>query len=405
MPRYSYKALARSGETISGDVDAADHREAISRIQDLGHLPISARATPARGWLRTEFRLARSRKIGGRDVALLTRELSALIAAGLTVDRSLQVLLQGTANPDLQAVLTDMIRRVRGGTALSAALAAHPSVFPNFCVTMLQAAEAGGFLASALQRLADFMAKSQAVQESVRSALVYPAVLLLMACASIVLIVTVVLPQFSPMFEEAGVEPPLLVALLLGASAGVQEHPLVFALGAAALVLAARLAGRTPAFRAWMHRTGLTVPALRTSIVHLDISRFARNLGTLLDSGVPLPTALPLAGAVVSNQVLAGALIGATRQLREGRGLAHCLGTVALFPAMALEMIRVGEETGRLSSMLLHAADLLEADFQRTLERTLSLLTPALTVVLGLVIAALIGSIISVLMSINELAV
>jgi general secretion pathway protein F len=403
MPLFHYRALARSGEAVSGSLEALDPREAVALLQDRGLLPINAQPDqPA--WWRRELRSNRGARIGRRDLALLTRELAALIGAGLTVDRTLHILSDMSTRPAIRTVLKDLLDRVRAGAALSDALAAHHAIFPAFYRNMVRAAEAGGFLATALLRLADVLERAQKLRDSVGSALLYPMVLLAMAGASIILIVTVVLPQFTPMFAEAGVELPLLLRVLLGIGWLTGTYPLLSAAGTAGLVAMTISIARSATVSRWAHRRILTLPVIGVTAIRLDVARISRSLSMLLESGIPLPEALTLSAGLPANRVIAASLGDAALRVREGASLASCLAS-GLFPQAMREMVQVGEETGKLPQMLAHCAELTEADFQRTLDRAMALLTPAMTLALGLLIAALIGSVVTVLMSVNDLAI
>jgi general secretion pathway protein F len=403
MPQFHYRALARTGESVSGSLEALDARDAVARLQDRGLLPIAAQPD-APAWWRRELRWTLASRIGRRDLALLTREMAALVGAGLTVDRTVQILSDMSARPATRTMLKDLLDRVRAGASLSEALAAHATVFPSFYRNMVRAAEAGGFLSVALLRLADVLERAQKLRDSVASALLYPMVLLAMAAASIVLIITVVLPQFTPMFAEAGVELPLLLRTLLAVGWLTSTYPLLSAAGAVGIGAAAVLTVRSAPVARWIHRRILSVPLIGITAVRLDVARISRSLSMLLESGIPLPEALTLSAGLPANQVIATSIAEAALRVREGASLAACLAP-DLFPQAMREMVQVGEETGKLPQMLAHCAELTESDFQRTLDRAMALLTPAMTVLLGILIAALIGSVVTVLMSVNDLAI
>jgi len=404
MATFQYKALARSGEVLTGEIDADTAREAIARLQAQGHIAISA--TPPKAaprWTQARWRLL-DEGPSAREIALLTRELGALVAAGLTVDRALAVLVQVSKAPRLRAILSDALKRVRAGASLADALGAHASVFPHFFANTVRAAEKGGFLGPALLRLAAFLAKAQALRDSVRSALIYPTILLATAGASILLIVMVVLPQFEPLFADARVAPPLQIRVLLALGAILKAHYAPLLLASVLIGVFARRAVKTERVRARLDAVVLRVPIIGDLVKGLEAARFTRNLAMLIENGVALPAALSLAGGVVSNRIVRSIVADAAARVREGRRLADCLAAQGVFAASVTEMIRVGEETGQLAPMLGHAADLLESGFQQTLERLMALLVPVITIMLGLVVAGLVASIVTVLMSVNDLA-
>lgn len=405
MPTYRYKALARSGEIRSGDIEAADEATAIARVQDLGLLPISAREASG-----LAERLALSLALGrdmptARDVTLLTQEIAVLIGAGLPLDRALDVLRQMAAKPSVRRVITDILSRVRGGSTLADALAAQGGTFPPFYGSTVRAAERGGFLAAALTRLAGYLAKAQALRDSLRSALVYPALLVIMAGLSILFILTAVLPRFRSLFVDSGAALPWFTALMMDAGAWLQENLALFLGLLAAAFLGLRLLARSPRIQAWREVMLIRLPVLRTVVLKAEAARFTRILGTLLVHGVPLPAALSLASGILHNRHVVLGVKAAASAVKEGQHLSELLARNGLFPPAAVQLIRVGEETGDLPAMLDRAADLFERDVQRVVERAVAILVPAITIVLGVVIAGLIASIFSVLVSINELAI
>jgi len=405
MPIYRYKALARSGETQSGEIEAASPAAAIALVQARGLLPISAREASSLG---ARFNLSRSvfgsDVPGPREVALLTQELAVLVGAGLPVDRALDVLRQMSDKAPVQRVVADVLTRVRGGGTLADALIAHENVFPRFYWSTVQAAERGGFLAAALKRLAEYLARAQALRDSLRSAMVYPTLLVIMAGVSILFILMVVLPRFRSLFIDSGVALPWFTGLMMDAGALLTENFAAFLAIVAGLSLGLRQLFRSTSFLAWRDGQVIRLPAVRAVVLKAEIARFTRILSTLLAHGVPLPSALSLSGGIVHNRQVAAAIEGAAAGVKEGQRLSERLARTGLVPPAAIQLIRVGEETGELSPMLDQAADLFERDVQRVIERAIAVLVPTITIVLGVIIAALIASIFSVLVSINELA-
>jgi general secretion pathway protein F len=405
MPLYRYTALARSGETQNGEVEAVSQAAAIALVQERGLLPISAReASGFAARLNLSESLFAADKPGSRDVALLTQELSVLIGAGLPVDRALDVLRQMAAKPVLQRLVGDILTRVRGGSTLADALTAQGEVFPRFYWSTVQAAERGGFLAPALKRLAEYLARAQALRDSLRSAMIYPMLLVFMAGVSILFILMVVLPRFRSLFIDSGVALPWFTGLMMDAGVLLNENFPAFLAIVAVLALGLRQLFRASAFLVWRDSQLIRLPAIRSLILKAEIARFTRILSTLLAHGVNLPAALQLSAGIVHNRPVAAAIESAAAGVKEGQRLSDRLARTGLVPAAAIQLIRVGEETGELSPMLDQAAELFERDVQRVTERAIAILVPVITVLLGVIIAALIASIFSVLVSINELA-
>lgn len=282
-------------------------------------------------------------------------------------------------------------------------MAADARSFPPVTVAMVRAGEANGALAETLGRLAGHLARVEAVRQAIRSALIYPAVLLATAAGSVLLVLLVVLPQLEPVLADSGAALPAITRLAFALSHGLRDGGWLLGLTGLVAALAVRRALTDPALQlrrdAWL----LRLPLLGATCRAAEIGRFARTLGALLAGGVSLPAGLALAQPVLANRVVADAIGRVTLAVREGGGFAGALARTGLFPELALQMVRVGEATGRLDAMLEHLATLLEADVSRTLERGLTLLVPALTILLGLVVAGIIASVMLAVLSVNEL--
>jgi general secretion pathway protein F len=255
-----------------------------------------------------------------------------------------------------------------------------------------------------LLRLAEFLERTREMTQSVRSALIYPAVLVAMAIASLIVVLTVVLPTFEPLFADAGKKLPLATQIVRALGVAFREWWWLAIVLVGVGVLWYRRDISTVSGRQRWHGLVLRVPIVGSLVREVAFARFARMLGTLLANGVGVLTAMGHARRIVGNEVLAEALDSVSASLKEGGGLARPLAATKSFPRLAVDLISVGEETGRLEDMLLRAADLYEKEVARTLQRALSLLVPLLTLGLGALIAALIGSVLVAILSINELA-
>lgn len=405
MARYRYEAVSSSGQTLAGEMDAASERAVIERLQDLGHLPVRAEPaaqSAAKGALPRDW--FGRRRLSPRVLAIATRELATLLEAGLPLDRSLEVLVDLSETEAARGLFARVLERVRGGSTLADAMAQQEDAFPRYYVGMVRAAEAGGSLDSVMARLAGLIEKSLNLREGVRSALIYPAILLTVVGLSVVVLLTVVLPQFRSLFEEAGKNLPLMTSMLLAAGDALTEWGWAMAIGLIALALLARRQMARPAARERLDAMVLRLPLAGTLVRRYETALFSRTLGMLVRNGLPLLGALVIAKETVGNSVLARALEGVLEQLKEGRGFAAPLMATKAFPNLVGELAQVGEETGRLDDMLLKAADIYDAEVQRALERMLAFLVPALTLFLGALVAAVLGSVLGAILSVNELA-
>lgn len=403
MAVFRYKALTHAGELRFGEIEATDALDAISRVQDEGYIPISTSEFGQSIQLLSRLpRLFGERGPTQRDVGLLTQQLAALIGAGLTTDRALEVLAPSTNETRIRPLIKDLVRQIRSGTALSDALVPHERVFPSFYVNTIRAAERGGFLSVALHRLADFMLKSQALRDTVRSALIYPMLLLIMATVSIVLILIVVLPQFRPLFADAGTKLSFSASAIMAISGVFENYWPIFVIVTLTLYLVLQHVIKEPKVIDWFDSISLKIPVLREVIAQFEVGRFVQTLGLLVENGVTLPSAMELAGCIVRNRQISAIINRALTAVKEGERLAQSLDYPP-FPGPAIALIRVGEETGQLPKLLMQVADILQRDVQRTLDRMMALLVPVLTIVLGLIVATIIASILSALISVNDL--
>lgn len=404
MPLYRYKAVSDSGEVVEGEMMARSQAGVIDHLHDRGFVPIHADEVRAAGrgnlWRRELF--AR-RGLSRRAVALLTRELATLIHAGLPLDRAFELLIELAEVGAAKRLLSRVLEAIRGGSTLADALAAHDGVFPSYYVSMVEAGEAGGSLDEVLERLADFMERTQVLKDKVTSALIYPMIVLLMAGLSVVILLTVVVPEFEPLFADAGQALPLSTRVVVALGAAFQHYWWAGALALAALYLVLRQQLANPVSRYRWHGLVLRVPILGDLITKIEVARFTRTVGTLMANGVALLSALAIAKHTLGNAVLAKSTDGVADSLKQGKGLSEPLLRAGLFPPLALHLVRVGEESGSLEAMLIKVADIYDQEVERATQRLLAVLVPALTVLLGLVIAAIIGSVLSAMLSVYDL--
>ncbi len=404
MATFLYNALTREGELVRGELRAADACAAIARLHDQALLPIDAtEATAARPRLRFAWR--KTRPLPGRDLALVSQQLARLLKAGLPLDRALDMLVQLSEQRRTRESLQDVLSLVRDGSGLADALAAQGKTFPEALVTLVRAGELSGALQGVLAETATFLTRSEETRQKVVSAMVYPIILIVVASFSIGVILTAVLPQFEPMFREAGAKLPISTRVVVAAGDGLRTYWWLLLLGAIAVVFACRAIDRSPAARTVRDRLLLRLPLVQALVVRFEVGRFCRTLGVMLASGVAASTALGLASGTIGNSVLAQGAAHAAVRFREGEGLSIPLARSGYFPATAIQLIRIGEETGRLDDMLHEVADLFDQEVQRLSERLLAALVPALTVGMGLLVALIVGAVITALMSVNALAI
>ena len=339
------------------------------------------------------------------DIGIITRELATLLEAGLTLDRSLQFLLDLTREEHLRQVLSDLQERVRGGATFSSALEAQDGQFARLYVNMVRAGEASGALDQVLVRLADYLERTAELRETVTSALVYPTILLVVAGLSVIMLLIFVVPQFTVLFEDMGEALPLPTQIVVGIGDLFRKYwwAMLTVIAIVALMLERWL--QNPQVRERFDHRVMGLPLIGDLIWKLETARFCHTLSTLLKNGLPLLNALTLAKEVVSNRKLAGLLDEAGEDLKRGRGLAEPLASREVLPQMAMQMIRVGEESGSLDEMMLELAKVFDSHVQSGVKRGLTLLEPILILGMGFIIGLIIIAILMGILSVNDLAI
>jgi general secretion pathway protein F len=407
LPLYRYKAVAPTGETQEGEMEGLGQSAVVERLQGMGLIPIrveEAAASTGTGTGSAGKSLFRKSRISQADIAVFTQEIATLLRAGLPLDRSLGILIGMSANPQVLQLLTQVREDVRGGAALSAAMAAQTGVFSRFYLNMIRAGEAGGALDAVLQRLSEFMERSKELRETVKSALIYPTILVGVAVLSVAVLLVWVVPQFTQMFEESGKALPLPTQIVIAAGDTVQHYWWAMILGAIGIYswFSRQLQQAETRYK-WDKRF-LALPLVGDLVVKLEVARFSRTLGTLIGNGVTLLTALSIVKETLNNTVMSEGLGTVATQLKEGQGLGKPLMETGLFPKLAVHMVMVGEETGKLQEMLIRIADIYDREVQNAVKRMLALMEPVLILGLGLVIGGIIMSVLVAILSVNDLA-
>lgn len=404
MPLYRYKASSPAGDTETGDVEARDEAAAVERLQAMGLIPIRIEiATVGEAAAGSGISIFSRRRISQEQVATLTRELATLLRAGLPLDRSLEILIGLSQKPELQVLLTKVRDDVRGGSALSASLESHPQVFGRFYIGMIRAGEAGGALGNVLTRISEFMERAKELKETVTSALIYPSILILASVTSVLLLLIFVVPQFTQMFEQSGKAMPLPTQMVIAAGQWLRQYWWTIPIG---ILLVQRFfawqMSKPETKLIWDGRI-LRLPLVGDLVSKVEIARFARTLGTLLSNGIPLLAGLTIVKDTVSNSVIAKGLEAAREQLKAGQGLSKPLHAQGIFPQLAVHMVSVGEETGRLDEMLTRIADVYDREVAMAVKRMLALLEPVMILGLGLIIGGIIMSILLAILKVNSL--
>jgi len=405
MQIFSYKATDVAGKVISGSLEAAETRDAVARLQEMGYIPIKVSPAGGKGLLNMDLsgQLSLFRRVSTKDVTTFTQDLSSLLGAGLPVDRALVLLLDVTENDKFKSVIDDILKTVRGGGYLSDALGKHPRVFSTFYVNMVRAGEAGSVLEAVLDRLSIFLENAQELRDYIRSSMVYPLFLVFVGGISIIILLTFVVPKFSLIFADMGQAVPVAARFLLSLSDMLRHYWAIIlgVLGVGGYLVRRYI--RTPAGRMKLDRYKLRLPISRDFVKKVEVARFTRTLGTLVESGVPILQALRLVTDIVGNQVIVQALEQVYDRVKGGERLSKPLNDMGLFPSLAIQVILVGEETGRLDVMLLRVAENYEKIVRGMVRQFVSLLEPAMILVMGLIVGFIVISMLMAIFSINEI--
>ena len=404
MPLYRYKAVTPTGEMQEGDLESPTQAAVVERLQGMGLIAILVEETSTRAAAKTGLGAFGKSGVTQEDVAVFTQELATLLKAGLPLDRCLEILIGLSANEPVRQLMTQMREEVRGGAALSKAMEVHPKVFSRFYLNMIRAGEAGGALEVVLQRLNEFMERSRDLRDTVKSALIYPAILVGVAVLSVVVLLMWVVPQFSQMFEESGKALPMPTQIVIAAGDFFRNYWWAMAAAVVGVYAWFTRQMQVSASRYRWDKRLLAMPLVGDLVGKLEVARFSRTLGTLLGNGVTLLTALSIVKETLNNAVMSEGLGAVASQLKEGKGLGKPLMETGLFPKLAVHLVMVGEETGKLQEMLIRVADIYDREVHTTVKRMLSLMEPILILGLGLVIGGIIMSILVAVLSVNDLA-
>ena len=404
MARFRYKAVRGDGEVIEGEIEAISREAVIDRLRSQGHMPI--RADEFGGGIGLGFTLGnafKKRRATPKDILLITQELAILLRAGLPLDRALSIVGALASRGTVKVMVERILERVRAGATLADALESYEDVFPNYYTGMVRAGEAGGSLDVVLTRLAETLERSEALKNNVKSALQYPTIVVIMAVLSVIILMTAVIPEFRPLFDEAGASLPVSTQIIVAVSDFLGAYWWALAGGFLIVMLLIRRHNADPAGRLRWDRWMLNAPMIGDLIKKIEVARLSRTLGTLLNNGVSMLNALTMTNEALGNQAVIEALSEVRGRLTKGERLADPLIEAGVFPPLALQLIQIGEESGKLEEMLLRVADIYDDEVKRTIQRNLSLLVPLITISVGILIASIIGSMLAAILSAYDL--
>jgi type II secretion system protein F len=401
MAEFVYKATTPGGQIVEGSLEGRDEKAVVRSLHQMGYIPVRIALALEKGG-GGRFSLFPQR-VGMKGLLTFTQELSILISAGLPIDRSLQILGSLTENPRLKGVVQDVLSRIQGGNSLAEALGNHPRIFSKLYVNMVKAGESGGFLEVILSRLSKYLQTSKEIRDYLVSVMIYPLILTAVSGLSVLILVTFVIPRFAKIFSDMGQAIPLPTQMMLSLSQAVRDYWWVGAGVVALAYLALRTYKQEEERKFRWDRFKLSWIAVGNLIKKVEVARFARTLATLLQSGVPILPALTLVKEISQNLAISRAISQIHDRLREGKAIAKTLEETRVFPPLAMHMIGVGEETGRLDEMLNKVAETYEENVQTTVKRLVSLLEPLLILAMGGVVGFIVISMLLAIFSINDI--
>jgi type IV pilus assembly protein PilC len=402
MNSYAYEAVNASGISAKGVIEVASQSEAMRRIKEMGLFPIRIAerqqnrlkrfAANRPGLKRRRSLTLFEARVKPGAVSVLTRQIATLVEAGLPLLSGLRILEQQEAHPTLKRIIGEVALTIEGGSLLSEALAQHPKVFNRLYVNMVRAGEVSGALEIALRRLAEFSEKAQRIKGKVKSALYYPVAVLLVATIIVGVMLVFVIPRFKSVFDglSGGASMPAFTQMVLNLSDTVRHHFLGALLVVVGVSVAFTLTARTQFGRLALDQFKLRMPVFGTLFRKVAIARFARTLGTLLSSGVPVLQALTIVRETAGNVAVGNLIAKVHDHVKEGENMTSTLRTSGVFPPMVVGMVDVGEQTGALPDMLIKIADGYDEEVDNAVGAITSLIEPIMIVVLAVVVGSIV---------------
>ncbi|HEX7106314.1 MAG TPA: type II secretion system F family protein [Acidothermaceae bacterium] len=386
---FQYSVRDRAGKVITGSIDADSQAAVAARLKSMGYAPLSIDA--AHAGLKKEITIPGfGKRVKLKDLAVMARQFATMINSGLSLLRALSILSEQTENKELARVLVEVRNDVQTGQSLSSAFAKHPAVFPALVINMTKAGEVGGFLDQVMLQIADNYEAEVKLRGKVKSAMTYPVVVLCIALLAVVGMLIFVVPTFANMFKTLGGKLPLPTQVLVDLSRQLKLlGPVILVLVIVGLVVWRRVK-RTQQVREFVDPLKLRLPVFGSLFQKIAISRFSRNLGTMMHSGVPILQSLDIVADTTGNVVLAKAVRDVQDSVRSGEALTAPLSKHAIFPPMVVQMMAVGEDTGALDAMLHKISEFYDQEVESTTESLTALIEPLMIAVLGGVIGSMI---------------
>lgn len=397
MTAFRYRAITSGKQLVEGNKESPSKAELIQELKRSGHIVLEVQDI---GWHKKRLSVQRLSK---RDLLYFTQELAALLEGGIPLDKSLQIISRSQKSSVLRDTSQGILRGIKEGKSLAASLSHYPKIFPDVYVNMVKAGEEGGVLSQVLQRLAAFQERTIKVQEEIFSAMLYPILLAVTGALSITVIILYLIPRFSEIFTDMGVALPFSLHFLLFLNHFVKFYGWLVPVVIVAIYLINRRRFKNKAPNIKTARKRLKIPLIGKLMWDIEVARFTRTLGTLLENGVPLLKSLDISKGVLSNAYLASVVESTKADVKKGISLSASLDNKDFFPGAMTHLIIVGEETGKLGTTLLRVAENLESDAERSIKRLVTLVEPALILFMGLVIGLVVISMLMAIFSLYDM--
>ncbi len=391
MATFSYKARDRKGEMISGLIEADNAGMVSGRLQSMGYFPVAIDQAKKPGAATDAInRWLGQGRVRKSDLVEFNRQMADLISSGIQLVKALTLISSQAVNPAFKRILEDLTESVAGGDSLADGMGKHPAVFSPLAVAMVRAGETGGMLDQVMQRLADFSESQEEVRGKIKSALAYPAVMVLAGTAAVTVLVTVVIPKVAGMFKDMNQALPLPTQILMFVSGFISHYYPFIIIGLLAGIIALVQFSKTSRGGKVISGFMLRLPIFGKVILKREVAAFCRTLGELVRNGVPILTSFTIAQRVVANKVIAEEVSRAPEAISQGSSVAASLNQSKRLPPMVINMIAIGEETGHLPESLLKIASSYEMQVDRAMKTLTSLLEPIIILVMGVIVGTIV---------------
>lgn len=394
MPEYTYEALDKGGKQVKGTIEASSEEVIIEKLRNMGYYPLNVVISKKKAadvdilalpGLKQIFHRVKS-----KHIMTFTRQLATLIDAGLPIIRSLAILTEQVESQTFKDVIRQMGKDIESGGSLSDAMSKHPKQFDNLFVNMVRAGEIGGVLEAVLNKIAEFLEKRQAIIGKVKSAMMYPVIVMLLAAGIVTFILLVIIPKFKEIYDQLGAELPGLTQMLVDASYIIANYWYWVILGIVLIWFSLKKINETKEGKYFFDRIKLKLPVFGQLLRKIAITRFAGTLATLITSGVPILQAIDIVRETSGNEVVTRAMTQVYESVKEGETIHEPLSRCKVFPPLVVHMVAVGEETGAIDQMLQKVAEAYEREVDDTVNALTSIIEPLLIVFLGAIVGVIV---------------